>query len=357
MTYKDSKARKEIVRKFIRNNPKTTYQEIKKTFGIKIERLYGGGMKEAFKDATVAPPRNFKRKTKEDNRKIIIDYIRKNPNASVHSIIKDVKINPSSIFKNIKEAFKEAQVVYPREKLLRSNEEKRKEILDLVRNNPNITILEIIKKSKTKPYRLFKNLDNIFEEAKIEKRNGWKNGQEKRRIKKRVLVIDYIRKNPIATQREINITCKTRVQNLFDKGIYGAYEKAGIKFPYERLKLYGTALKKIKKRAKNFEDEIAIKLSRYGNVKRLVKTKRGIADIVFERKGYKAIIEIKDYRNKDISRSQINQLNRYLLDCKCNIGFLICHNKPRKDKFLIDKNKIIILNKFELCRLPELMGT
>ena len=48
-----------------------------------------------------------------------------------------------------------------------------------------------------------------------------------------------------------------------------------------------------------------------------------------------AIIEIKDYKAKDISISQIKQLNKYLEDCDCNLGFLICNKKPKKDKLLI----------------------
>jgi hypothetical protein len=116
-------------------------------------------------------------------------------------------------------------------------------------------------------------------------------------------------------------------------------------------------LKRIRNRAKTFEEEIAIKLSGYGKVNRLVKTKRGFADVILERKNKKVIIEIKDYKDKEISISQVMQLNRYLEDCECNLGFLICHNKPKKDKFLIDKNTIFILDKEELNQIPNLMDS
>jgi hypothetical protein len=33
----------------------------------------------------------------------------------------------------------------------------------------------------------------------------------------------------------------------------------------------------------------------------------------------------------------------------------ICHSKPKKDKFLIGKNKIIVLNESELIQVPQLM--
>ena len=85
---------------------------------------------------------------------------------------------------------------------------------------------------------------------------------------------------------------------------------------------------------------------------RLVKTKRGVVDIIFERKNKKVIIEIKDYLAKDISFSQVKQLERYLRDFNCNLGILICHKKPKKDKYLIGKNKIFILEESELGKIP-----
>ena len=84
-------------------------------------------------------------------------------------------------------------------------------------------------------------------------------------------------------------------------------------------------------RAKDFESEVTLKLSNYGNVSRLVKIKKGFADIIFERNSKKAIIEVKNYFAHEISTSQIKQLNKYLEDCNCNIGFLICRRKPSKD--------------------------
>ena len=79
-----------------------------------------------------------------------------------------------------------------------------------------------------------------------------------------------------------------------------------------------------------------------------------MADIVFERKNKKIAIEIKDYQNKEISFSQVKQLNRYLEDLETNLGILICHKKPKKDKFIIGKNKIFILEKKELYKIPKI---
>ena len=62
-----------------------------------------------------------------------------------------------------------------------------------------------------------------------------------------------------------------------------------------------------------------------------------------------------DYELKDISISQINQLSKYLEDYNCDIGFLICYKKPKRDNFLIGKNKIFILEETELSKIPELI--
>ncbi len=116
-------------------------------------------------------------------------------------------------------------------------------------------------------------------------------------------------------------------------------------------------MNKIKQRAKEFEQDIARKLSCYGGISRLVKTKRGVADIILERNNKKVVIEVKDYLNKEVSKHEIKQLNRYLEDCGCNLGFLICHAKPLKDKFLIGQNRLFILEDGELFKIPVLADT
>jgi len=340
-----------IIINFIKKNPKTTYNEIREKIKLHPERYFKKGLKEAFEKAKIPNPRNFKIKTKKEKQKIIIKFIKKNPKAGGQTISKQTKINISSVFKNIQEAYQLAKIEYPRNKSYKlSANEKRKLLINEIKKNPEITIPELIKKTKAYPNKLFGKIENLYKQSGINKITG----NEKRRRKVKKKIINYIQGNPLATQREINKNCKTHVQEIFKKGIYEAYKKAEIKYPFERTKLYGTSLKHIKQRAKDFEEEIAINLSGYGNVNRLVKTKRGIADIIFERKNKKIIIEIKDYQCKDISISQINQLNKYLEDCDCNNGVLICHKKPKKDTFLIDKNKIIILEKQELAKIPKL---
>jgi len=343
------KNKRKIIIDYLKKHRKATYKEIRSDTKLHPER-YFKSLKEAFIEANINPPRNFDIKTKEEKRKIIIDYIKKNPKAGGQTIKKVTKINFQTIFKSIEKAFEAAKVKYPRRIDKRQRWEKKKELIKLVKKNPLITITELMKEARTQPYKLFKNMEEIYIGAGIKpvKKEKWK-------LKKQQEIIKYLKKNPLATQREINRACKTHVQKTFKKGIFEAYNKAGIKFPFERLKLYGIGIKEIRDRAKTFEEEIAIKLSGYGKVNRLVKTKRGFADIIFERKNKKAVIEIKDYQNKEISISQIKQLNKYIEDCNCNLGFLICHNKPKKDRFLIGKNKIFVLEVKELDKVPLLI--
>ncbi|MDP1729280.1 MAG: GxxExxY protein, partial [archaeon] len=271
-------------------------------------------------------------------------YIKTHPNAGQIEIQKNTKIKIQYLFNNIKEAYKLANIKYPREENLilrnRDNKERIQEIFTLVKKYPETTAQDIINKLHINPFKLFKSLEELYKLAKIFPISG----AHKRTLKKQKIIIEYIKNNPLATQREINKNCKTKVQEIFDRGIFGAYKGAKIGFPFERLKFHGSALKEVKQRARDFEDEIARRLTCYGNVQRLVKTQRGIADIILERNNKKIIIEIKDYLNKEISKHEIKQLNKYLEDCNINLGLLICHNKPKKDKFLMGKNELIILN-------------
>jgi hypothetical protein len=45
-----------------------------------------------------------------------------------------------------------------------------------------------------------------------------------------------------------------------------------------------------------------------------------------------------------------------LEDFNCSLGFLICHKKPKKDRFLIGRNKIFILEEKELKKIPKILG-
>jgi len=348
--------KRERIIDFLKKNPRATHRRLKEAGYTHIERLFKGGLKEAYQEAGVEPPRTFETKTKKEKREIIIEYIKKHPNAGGQDIKRDTKINFQILFKDILTAFRTANIFYPREEKVRlrkrSKKKKVSEIIKLVKKNPETTFEEIADKLKINPYKMFKNFNEIYKIAGM----NIISGTHKRALKKKLAVIKFIKNNPLATQREINLNCKTRIQGMFEKGIFGAYKEAGVEFPFERLKLHGSAMNKVKQRAKDFEEEIARKLSCYGNVNRLVKTKRGVADIILERNNKKVIVEVKDYLNKEISQHEIKQLNKYLEDCDCPLGFIICHTKPKKDRFLIDKHELIILSETELNKIPKIIN-
>lgn len=245
MLYKNLEKRKILVRDYLKNNPMATYRDIKKDLHIKIEKVYKGGISEAFKEAKISPPRNFKRKILKEKKEILIEFIKNNPESGGQIIKKETKINIQSVFENIRDAYLQAGVEYPRKNSYsKSPDEKRNEILKIIKNDHYITINEIIQKTGIKnPYRLFKNFKDIYKKAGIKRKTGW----DKFRHKKSRQIISYIKKNNLATQREINKSCKTKVQDIFNNGIYDAYKKAKLPYPFERRKIHGTVLKEIKK--------------------------------------------------------------------------------------------------------------
>ena len=353
--YKDLEKRKELIGGYLRKNPRATFKDIKKNLHTKVNNVYARGMEEAYSDAGINPPRTFNRMTQDEKRQIIIDYIKKNPTAGGHTIMRNTKINFQTIFKNTEEMFKTAGVPYLRNEnnLLkkRSLDEKKDILVRIIKDDPLISAEEIIKKSKISFYHHFHDIKKLYQEAGVK----YINKGLKRKLNKQKIVIEFIKNSSFATQREINRVCKTKVQELFKRGIFEAYEKAGVPFPYKRLKLHGTVLKEVKDAAVKFEEDIARKLSGYGTVNKLARTKRGIADIILERKGKKIAIELKNYKSHEISISQIKQLNRYMEDINTSLGFLVCLKKPKRDTFLIGENRIFIVLESELSKIPEYM--
>ena len=352
--YKDVEERKKILLEFIQKHPNTTHREVREVLHMKVIKIYSNGLEEAFKDAGMKSPRTFKRMTKEEKKKIVIDYARRHPKARGQTIKKDTKIDFFTIFKDTEELFKVAGIPYAPKynSSLVGNAAQRKNIIfETIRKNPHMGLTEMSKLLHMSLYRHFHDIRQLYEEAGVK----YSGKGIKRRVEKQNQAIAFIKKNNYATQREINRACKTSVQKIFEHGIFDAYNAAGVDFPFERLNIHGVAIKSIKDDAVRFEEEISKKLSGFGTVSRLVKTKRGFADIILERNGKKVAIEVKNYKSHEISISQIKQLNKYLEDIDSNIGFLICNKKPKKDTFLIGKNKIIVLQNEELGKIPEIL--
>ena len=114
----NNEEKKKGVIEFLKKNPKSTCKILKNSGYTHLERLFKKGLGEAFKEAGLNPPRTFERKTREQRRRIIINYIKKHPIAGGQDIQKDTKINIKNAFRNTKEAFKAAEITYPRRRFL-----------------------------------------------------------------------------------------------------------------------------------------------------------------------------------------------------------------------------------------------
>lgn len=342
--------RKAIVREYLRENPQATYKQIRKDTKIRLEREYKRGigcMKEAYLDAGVPFSKFLRRRSRKQIIQEVIEFVKKNPNATVIEIQKQTNASVPKIFGSIKNVYEIAGLKYPR--VIEPKAEKKRKILDYIKANHLATLNEISEKFNISFFKLFKNVKEMYEEAGLKPLTNI----EKRRLRKQQSVINYIKSNPMAAQWEINKACKTHVQEIFKNGISYAYKLAEIPYPKERRIRYGFTDKKIKKRAYEFEKLIFKKISEYYLVKRQVKTKSGYIDLVIEIKGKKIPIEIKDYRVKNIGKNEIRQLVKYIEDLNSDTGIIIC-NKKIKDKVYIENKKILILTKDEIGAVAQL---
>ena len=332
--------KKEVIKQYLRNHPHATCRDVRINTKLRIERIYSGGMKEAYLDASIPFSKPLLKRTKEEMKKQIIQYIRKNKNkATTTSIKKDLRIDIPKVFGKISFAFKAAGVKYTP---IERGVEKKKKIIDYIKQNPLASSEEIRINFKVGLFKMFKNMEEIYHLAGIDSI-----GLKKRGLKKKELVIRYIKKNTKATQWEINKKCKTHVQEIFKGGIIEAYNLAKVKYPIERRLRYGFSNKKIKNRSLMFEKEIIQHLKKVGKVKSQFKTKSGYVDALLEISGKKYVVEIKDFRVKPINEKVVNQICRYMGDLGCNNGIIICNHKNKN--LIIRGEKIIkIITKKEL---------
>lgn len=341
--YKNREEKEKELIKYLRKNPIATYRQIKEDTKIKVERIYPkNSMRQAYLKAGIPFSKSLRKRTRKQMFEEVIKFIKKNPTATTVNIIKELGINIPRVFGTIVNAYSAAGIKYPRyfSKIFYNKSDRMKDVIKYIKSNPLASVVEINKNLKLSTHKLFSNMNKLYEKAGIK----YINGHLKRTLKKRKLIINYIKENPLATQWEINKKCNTHVQELFKGGIREAYKLARIGYPKERLIIYGAAKKNIRLSAKKFEDNIVRILKKYGRVKRSVKTKRGIADVLFHKDDKKFIIEIKNFITKPISFSEIKQLYKYMVDLNYNKGILICKNPNKKKKVYIGKNnKIFIL--------------
>lgn len=104
--------KKRMIRDFINENPVCTYLDIKTATKLKVERIYAN-MAEAYADANVPLPAHLKKRSRVQQRREVISYIRKNPLCTVTDIINDVGVNIIRIFGSIQKAYFCAGIRYP----------------------------------------------------------------------------------------------------------------------------------------------------------------------------------------------------------------------------------------------------
>ncbi|MBU1246002.1 MAG: hypothetical protein ABIJ20_00135 [Nanoarchaeota archaeon] len=339
--HSDLKSKKNIVINYIQKNPNATYQEIKKNTKLKVERLFSECMKGAYKAAGIPFSKSLSKRGKNKMIYDVITFIRKHPGCTVTEVQNATKVSIPKVFGSITNAYKKAGVEYPRFSKL-------EEAYKFFRKSPLSSSVEIQKRFGINIYKHSKNMEEFCNKAGVK----YIGGHKKRLIKSKRNVVDYIKSHPDSTQWEINKNCKTHVQEIFKGGIKEAYKKAEIKYPEKARKNYGVMNKEIKKRAQDYENRmINILKIKFNFIKKQLRTKSGIADALIKIRDVNYVVEIKDYRSKPISISQINQLNRYINEIdNCNNGLLICNFKPKKDKFYIGNNKISIITEKDLLK-------
>jgi hypothetical protein len=383
---------RKIVIEYIKNNKKATHRSIIKNTKIKIPRVFENGLKEAFIGAGVPLTKALSKRSRKQQKKEVIEYIKKNPNCTIPEILRDTRVTIPRVFGSIVSAYDAAGVEYKRKKnkqkeslhslkrrikkienkslvLLDSTKKKknkdikvkkernqfikkkenkknktnykkeiRKIIIKYIQKYPLKSIPEIAKDLKLDIYSYFKNINCLYKEANI----PYISGHQKRVIKKQHKIIDYIKTYPNSTQWEINKMCKTHVQEIFKGGIKEAYKKANVGYPKDR-KIYGIANKNIRKRAQDFENGVINLFREKYYTLAQYKNSGGIADAIIEINGQLLVIEVKDYKTKPISLSDIKQLNRYIDATEyCNVGLLITREKDKKENIYIGNNRIFI---------------
>jgi len=340
--YKNHEKRKKELLDYLQKNPEATHRQIKKNTKIKVERVFLRGMKEAYEKAGIPFSKPLLKRDRRQQMREVLGYIRNNLGCSLFEIQKKTGINIPRLLSKVGLTYKKKKINCPRKK-----EEIRGEIINLIKMDPLLTCLEIDKKLGIDIHKYFKNMEEIYKRAGVE----YIEGHKKCLIKKRIEVINYLKDNILATQWEINKNCHTHIQEIFKGGIREAYTKANIKYPEERRKIYGAAKKEVKDRALKFEDEMIEILSRFGNIKKYFRIKNLVADAILKMNNKNYIVEIKDYRSKPITFSEVKQLNNYIENTpNCNDGLLVCRYKGKKDKFYIGQNEIFIITKEDLLK-------
>lgn len=197
---------------------------------------------------------------------------------------------------------------------------KRKIIRQYIHNNPQCTYLDIKRDTKIKIERIYKNMKEAYKDAKIKLS---RNLIKRDKVKQKIDAINFIKNNPLCTVTEIQNKTKINIIRLFGS-IVNAYEAAGIKYS-EKESTSGVVNPSVAERCHKFEKRIVKLLGNLGEVKPKIRTSVGIVDCLFKYHGNIFVVEIKDFRGKNnITMFEIKQLIRYMDALNYRNGLLIC---------------------------------
>ncbi|TKJ17300.1 hypothetical protein CEE44_02070 [Candidatus Woesearchaeota archaeon B3_Woes] len=233
--------------------------------------------------------------------------------------------------------------------------QKREVIKRYIQNNPSCTYREIKRATKLKVERYYKNMKEAYKDANIIfSKNLIKRTLEEQKED----VIGFIKLNPSSNISEIQNKTKVNVIRAFGS-ILKAYKEAGIKY-HEKDITSGVRNPFIVKRCIEYEKRVINLLKKFGDVKPKIRIENSIIDCLFIYNNKKYIVEIKDFRGKNnITMFELKQLLNYMKILKINDGLLICPKEsfPKRKNSLkkqINELKISILSDEDIIsNLPE----
>jgi len=224
--------------------------------------------------------------------------------------------------------------------------EKKKILIAYIRKNPNCTYLDIKNNTKIKVERLYKNMGAAYRAAnvKLSKSLSRRNRQQQKRE-----IIEYIQNNPGCTVTDIQENIHVCLPRLF-RTIENAYRCAGIEYVPRNI-VSGVASNIIVNRCIAYERKIVDILSGLGKVRSKVRTQNGIADCTLELNGINYVVEVKDFRARNnITQTQIKQLIRYMKALKYKNGLIIC---PKESFPKRKNSRNITVNDFKINIMSE----
>lgn len=240
------------------------------------------------------------RRTLEERKKILKEYIATHPNCTCKQIEKDTKLKVERVYVGLREAYLDANIPLSKSLKKRNLRERQNEVLEFIKNNPKCTVTQIHKQTRTNLFALFGSILHAYQLAGVVYQK-----KESR---------DGIR-NPLIIKR-----CREYEHNIFDL------------------------------------------LRLMGKVTPHTRTPTGIVDCLFETINHKYVVEVKDFRARNnITQSQIKQLISYMRDLDIKNGLLVCPKEslPKQKNgrnIYIGNFKIMILSDEELrgCSIKEL---